>query len=485
MRAPGPARLPDGPLAGFSFQQVGRPSARSLGFSLCLHGIAIVSMGFISINAPPDMRSPARTVRDATTIKIGDRVYFVTRIPILPQARKPAESQKASPQPERKASAVKPPPKPEPIETTAAEIAAAEAASSSTPAPRVFVPPQVKENFISDATLIQPLSPPDQIPIVVPLPSFRIWTAPLLPPDQPKPVLAPGGRTTAEATPPPQPSTDLELIHANPVPSDTKAKLVLPPTPPPILDPKAVRVYPPDALSQFKVGDPISVLSLSDRPVPPSEKLVIPPGNVLGKSGEEKGTGLSAIKGTSPIPDSRSSAKDASTAGAGLANGAPGSRVILRPPNGTFDAMVIQSSPVDQFPEAKDLLTGRPIYTVYISVGSAKDWALYFCVPGENRDTGGETRIVHLGGGTPMQAPYPTRIERPDVARPTYEKYILVHGFVTANGRFEDLRVVRPVTAETDKAVIASLAGWEFRSATRDGVKVAVEFLLSIPVAGL
>jgi len=482
VRARAPERH-DVPLAGFAFQQVGRPSARSLGFSICLHGIAFISMGYITVNAPPEMRSPAKTVRDATTIKIGDRVYFVTRIPILPRAAKPADPVAKV---ERKAPPVnRPRPEAKPVETTPAEIAAAETASASKPAPRVFVPPQVKENFISDATLIQPLSPPDQIPIVVPLPSFRVWTAPLLPPDLPKPVLAPGARSAADANPPPQSATDLDLVHADPVESETKAKLELPPTPPPILDPKAIRVFPAEAMSQLKVGDQINVLSLADRPVPPSEKLVIPPGNVVGKAGEEAGTGLSASRGTSPAPDSKGSSRDGTTAGAGLASGAPGARVILRPANGKFDAMVIQSSPTDQFPEAKDLLTGRPVYTVYISVGSAKDWALYFCIPGENRQPPGETKIVRLGLGIPVQAPYPTRIERPDIERPAYEKYILVHGFVTANGRFENLKMVRPITEEADRAILASLSGWEFRSATRDGVKIAVEFLLSIPVAGL
>jgi hypothetical protein len=35
------------------------------------------------------------------------------------------------------------------------------------------------------------------------------------------------------------------------------------------------------------------------------------------------------------------------------------------------------------------------------------------------------------------------------------------------------------------KALLASLSGWEFRAATRDGVAVMVEFLLSIPAKGL
>jgi hypothetical protein len=75
---------------------------------------------------------------------------------------------------------------------------------------------------------------------------------------------------------------------------------------------------------------------------------------------------------------------------------------------------------------------------------------------------------------------------RPDIETPPpYFKYILVHGFVNTAGRMENLSVVRPIKPSTDQAVVASLATWEFRAATRDGVKIPVEFLLSIPVSGL
>ena len=159
--------------------------------------------------------------------------------------------------------------------------------------------------------------------------------------------------------------------------------------------------------------------------------------------------------------------------------------VIVRPSNGNFDAVIIQSSSLDQFPETKSLLLGRPIYTVYISVGTPKDWALYFCVRGDKAPATTPQNVVVLENAPPVQAPYPTRLVRPGIVAPAYFKYILVHGYVNAGGRFENLRVVRATKPETDEAVIASLAGWEFRPATKDGVKVAVEFVLSIPVAGL
>jgi len=71
------------------------------------------------------------------------------------------------------------------------------------------------------------------------------------------------------------------------------------------------------------------------------------------------------------------------------------------------------------------------------------------------------------------------------ITLPSYEKYVLVHGMVNRDGKFEGLRLVRSIRPEMDQAMLAALAGWEFRAATRDGVAIAVEFLLSIPAKGL
>jgi hypothetical protein len=171
--------------------------------------------------------------------------------------------------------------------------------------------------------------------------------------------------------------------------------------------------------------------------------------------------------------------------GAGAGRTAPGSLTINRPPTGTFDAVVVQSSPVDQYPESRGLLSGRPIYSVYISVGTARDWTLFFCVPGEKPQSGSGPVVVLGPMGAPVKAPYPTKLLKPTIKLPSYEKYVLVHGLVNKDGKFEGLRLVRPIRPETDQALLAALASWEFRAATRDGVAIAVEFLLSIPATGL
>jgi len=87
--------------------------------------------------------------------------------------------------------------------------------------------------------------------------------------------------------------------------------------------------------------------------------------------------------------------------------------------------------------------------------------------------------------GAPVKAPFPLKTLKPAIKLPSYEKYVLVHGLVNKDGKFEGLKLVRPVRPETDQALLAALASWEFRAATRDGVAIAVEFLLSIPATGL
>jgi hypothetical protein len=175
----------------------------------------------------------------------------------------------------------------------------------------------------------------------------------------------------------------------------------------------------------------------------------------------------------------------ASGAGGGTARTTPGPVVITRSPTGNFDAMVVQTTPISQYPEGRGLLTGRPIYSVYFSVGTAADWTFYFCIPGE-KPASSNTSVVQLGPpATPVKAPYPTKLIRPEIVLPSWEKYVLVHGYVNEEGRFEGLRVVRSIQPGTDQALLASLTGWEFRAATKDGVGVMVEFLLSIPAKGL
>ena len=146
----------------------------------------------------------------------------------------------------------------------------------------------------------------------------------------------------------------------------------------------------------------------------------------------------------------------------------------------------MQSSPLDQFPESRGLMNDRPIYSVYVSLGTAMDWTLFFCVPDAKLvSQGASASVVEIGAPAPVKAPFPTRLVRPSISLPSWQRYILVHGYVTADGLFGGLSIVKPLQPDTDQALLASLAGWEFRAATKDDEPVTVEVLLSIPAKGL
>ncbi len=591
------------------------PSPRNLVLSVVLHGAVVVALFSVS-NPAAEPEAPLARSR-STEIRINGKLYYVAELdgshsgssgsplPNLRAARdskSPAEGRSGgiaapraaaagrSPKPERSAPATPetsaeppaPAPKPE-VPKPATPAVAANPAPAPTPEKispvrqeaRTFIPPEVHPTRTATQTLIQPLSPPDLVPPPTPLPNFRLTDMRQMR-TIPKPFQTPGRRTPP--TPPQSPdiaTPAIELVQQQPAP----------------------------------VGDPLTILSMNDHPIPFNDSVVVPPGNIaqpqhessgpVAASGTTPGT-AAAGNGTAPSASSTASVKsgangggpagsasnrgtaaNGSGAGASASNGgfapgngrssvgsgigaalvggspdgnlvaivggngaspgskgagtganglgvngagpgasassgtgaggtgtgagagagsgtgtgvgtgagagrsSPGALTINRPPAGGFDAVVVQSSPVDQYPESRGMLSGRPIYSVYVSMGTARDWTLFFCVPGEKPASGNGPVVVLGPMGAPVKAPFPTKTLKPAIKLPSYEKYVLVHGLVNKDGKFEALRLVRPIRPETDQALLAALASWEFRAATRDGVAIAVEFLLSIPATGL
>ncbi|MGD0013460.1 MAG: energy transducer TonB [Bryobacteraceae bacterium] len=153
---------------------------------------------------------------------------------------------------------------------------------------------------------------------------------------------------------------------------------------------------------------------------------------------------------------------------------------IAHPTGGVFD-VVVQSSGQDGAPESAGVLSGRPVYSVYVHAGAPKDWTLQYCIPaGEDQSAEVSGPIVRLGNPAPLRAPFPTVTLRPPVHRPP-GSYVMVHGFVSPAGRFQNLRVLGAVPARDADLVLAVLEQWEFRPAMRQGQPVRVEILLAIP----
>src|SRR6202040_2790949 len=136
-------------------------------------------------------------------------------------------------------------------------------------------------------TLIQPLSPPDLVPPPPPLPHLRIFSAQI--PKLAKTFLPPGRPKPPVSVPVLNAPAPMEMVHADPQPTNLRARLPLPRTPPPLDAPPAFDA--PDLPPPIPVGDPVNILSLNDHNIPMTDRLVIPPGNIAQLSGEGAGAG--------------------------------------------------------------------------------------------------------------------------------------------------------------------------------------------------
>lgn len=151
---------------------------------------------------------------------------------------------------------------------------------------------------------------------------------------------------------------------------------------------------------------------------------------------------------------------------------------LVRPANGSHSAIVFGASASEPYPESAGVLSGKIIYTVYLQVGLRKNWILQYCLP---KAVAAEAAAG--GAMTALAAPWPTLIVRPKNSVVADGDYVLVHGMITAAGRFMQLATVVPEQFENKKQLMDALQEWEFRPAARDGQPSAVEVLLIIPSA--
>ena len=51
------------------------------------------------------------------------------------------------------------------------------------------------------------------------------------------------------------------------------------------------------------------------------------------------------------------------------------------------------------------MLSGRPVYTVYVPVGTGKGWVLQYCLPKSEESRAETSKVVQMGTVTPVSAP--------------------------------------------------------------------------------
>jgi hypothetical protein len=209
--------------------------------------------------------------------------------------------------------------------------------------------------------------------------------------------------------------------------------------------------------------------------------------------GTSAGTGSASAAGNQPgtsatgsgfSPRENGAAGNGTTAGGTgvsasgnlLASGLSDVTQISLPKAGKFSVVVMGSAAAGPYTESIGALSGKMVYTVYLSVGFRKKWILEYCLPKT-----AEQKTAIRGRVVPLEAPWPFFMLRPNHLDGDTVDYLIVHGILNADGTFEQLAMIFPQEFEKKDLLMNSLKQWAFRPASRDGEPTAVEVLLIIP----
>jgi hypothetical protein len=358
------------------------------------------------------------------------------------------------------------------------------------------------------AVLIQPArrTSPSPAPL---LPSFMYWVAASIPP--PESPITPGSSRPAPGTvlrpaePGLQaPNQEAAAASVSLARMDAKANVSVPPS-----SSMPVRMdAPPERTGAgSSEGVPLAAVSISQF-LPENGALVaIPPVTVpggdgpgfdgSGGNGDARSRDAAAFGRSGTGPAANSSEEGAGHPGAGepvvrmvetrvgrveLREFPDGSQERRYPRNGFFDAVLVQASAGDLVREAAELLTGRPVQTVYIAVGAGRDWILQYCVPRDAETGAGQSgMIVSLAGPSKLEPPWIQTAALPPGGRGPSGKSTVFYGILGADGRLRDMRALRGTQYQARAELLAYLDKWEFRPARRDSVPADVEVLLIVP----
>src|SRR5690606_18343371 len=118
-------------------------------------------------------------------------------------------------------------------------------------------------------------------------------------------------------------------------------------------------------------------------------------------------------------------------------------------------------------PEAAGVLSGNPVYTVYIEVpGFDRKWILQVCEAGEE---GGGLRVqdgvIRIVTRKKLDPPFAFRRVGPRLKVDELDPYtspprVVVYAKVAVDGVISGLRIVSGLDPETDNRVLASMADW-------------------------
>jgi hypothetical protein len=234
-------------------------------------------------------------------------------------------------------------------------------------------------------------------------------------------------------------------------------------------------VIEPPQMAAHDIGEPgvIALISLPDRPIRVGDVVAVPPANQIATAHPGGRPGIQNA-GSSGAGNGVWTGSDIEAGGGELP--VAGTTRLTLPKNGKFGVVVTGTSAAAPYAESIGALSGKIVYSVFLDVGLRKRWLLQYCLPKTEEQKSGVK-----GHAEPLDAPWPYLIVRPNAVSATNADYVVVHGTITSDGRFDQLGLVFPKELDKKELLMSSLNEWTFRAATRDGAPAAVEILLIVP----
>jgi hypothetical protein len=358
-------------------------------------------------------------------------------------------------------------------------------------------------------TLVQPDAPTDPTIPQVPLPQVFVWSSRDI---TVKNIVQPAPQTAAAidvrpSVDPPNQEVRVADIKISSTAYDTKAPLPAPSKTSPINVPATQQTQQMSETASKNAGKatPAGVMSASNvqlqegtatlpminevAPAPFSGSLTAGQPKSLSETGQGKTDGKQNGAGAGQTAGNQTgnAVSGSGSGGQGAAGGVAGVNAsvtsganqptvvhITLPKDGKFGVVVVGSSLAEDYPETVHLWSGRLAYTVYLHVGVSKNWILQYSLPRTQE-------AASTGSAGRPDAPWPYDITRPSIDSDANTDAIMIHGFVNALGRFEQLAVIFPTELAETKFLLHALQQWQFRPAMQSGQATAMEVLLIIP----
>jgi hypothetical protein len=151
------------------------------------------------------------------------------------------------------------------------------------------------------------------------------------------------------------------------------------------------------------------------------------------------------------------------------------------PTSGAFDVVIVESSPGATIPGAEGLLTGRPVQTVFLTLGTGQDWILQYCLPANGSAAAQAGMVVSLVEQPKLEPPFIQQALIPSQKVVLAAQPALFQASLNVSGRFVHLRPVMNAVYQPLLELLPYLEQWQFRPAKVEGVPTEVEVLLLVP----